>query len=170
MDPIGLKVRRKFKVKGSEMYGKWLFCLGVFVIVASMSACLPHQGAQKTVIAEPVQAASLQQQLVGNSLFRQGWRGAAKFRFASHHHADGTVSAKSWSFGGETKTTGQWYISDDGLYCRTWDNFWAEGKEGCFSVMKSPNDGRLIFNHVRGLPGSDRRYVYQVLAGNPHSL
>lgn len=152
------------------MYAKWLFCVGVVVIVASMAGCMPHKGTLQAPPAQPVQAVQLEQHLVGNSLYRQGWKGAAKFRFASHHNADGTMSAKSWWYGGDQKTTGQWYISDDGLYCRTWDNYWAEGQEGCFVVAQSISDGRLIFDHVRGLPGSNRRYVYQVLAGNPHRL
>ena len=149
------------------MHGKWIFCLGVMAIVAALAGCLPQQ---KQTIARIVQPSELTKKLIGNSLFRQGWRGAAKFRFSSHHRADGTMSARSWWFGGDQRTTGTWYVSDDGLYCRTWDNLWAEGKEGCFTVAQAAEDGSLIFDHVRGLPGSDKRYVYQVLLGNPHKL
>lgn len=148
----------------------WIVRLGLLAMVAVVSGCLNQATGRTGAPARFVQPAEVERQLVGNTLYRQGWRGAAKFRFASAYNDDGTMTAKSWWFGGETKTTGRWWFNDEGLYCRAWDNRWSEGKEGCFSVSQSADDGRLIFDHVSGMPGSHRRYVYQVLAGNPHRL
>ena len=152
------------------MLRQWVLRLSLLAACAIVSGCLEQAGLQKITPAKYIQSAELERQLIGNSLYRRGWTGAAKFQFASHHSPDGTMSAKSWWFGGAEQTVGRWRVTEDGLYCRTWNNFWAQGKEGCFSVAQSTEDGRLIFDHVDGHPGSHKRYIYQVLVGNPHRL
>lgn len=56
---------------------------------------------------------------------------------------------------------GAWRVSeDDGLYCRTWNNGWAEGREGCFRVTR--NGDALTFDHVSGAAGEAASYTYSL--------
>ena len=139
-------------------------------LAVAVSACLPTGGEDRTAIPMPMDAVEISQRLSDNSVYRSGWRGLANWEYASHHSADGRMSARAWWFGGRDEAEGRWEVTSDGLYCRTWLNHWADGEKGCFRVFSSASDGTLIFDYVSGAAGDAKQYSYEVLAGNPYSL
>ena len=140
------------------------------VVVGMLSGCLPSSPQKIEAIPLPLSGEEVKSRLAGNSVYRKGMRGLARWQYASHHSADGALSAKTWWLGGADVAQGHWEVSEDGTYCRRWFNHWANGEEGCFRVFASSTNGSLIFDHVSGNAGDSKRYDYQVLVGNPYSL
>lgn len=139
-------------------------------LAVMLAGCMETVGYQEVTPARYIAPTAIAKRIQGNTLYREAWQGAAKLRYVSHHRTDGTMTARFWWFGGDEQATGTWVVTEDGLYCRQWSNWWADGKRGCFSVAEATKDGTLIFDHVNGAAGDSVRYRYKVLAGNPHRL
>ena len=144
--------------------------LAALLLGGAAAACDPVDMVDPKPLPVPMAASDITARLAGNTLYRSGWRGVVNWEYASHHSPDGRMAARVSWLGGEEAAQGRWKIDDNGLYCRTWSNHWAKGKEGCFRVYQSPGDGEVIFDHVSGEPGDSTRYEYSVLAGDPYGL
>lgn len=139
--------------------------LGVLLGLAGCAAW-PRVGSDAQF--EPVAASTLSDLLAGHTLYRRGTRLFSTWEYANLHQADGVMTAKVWWSDGEERVEGRWNITADGLYCRTWQNHWGDGKAGCFRM--SWEGDFLIFDHVSGTRGDADRYVYQRQPGNPYGL
>ena len=59
---------------------------------------------------------------------------------------------------------GTWYVTDDGRYCRKWNN-WRDGAEDCFTIRQAGPTSVRIKAISRPYDG-----VYRVIRGDPHDL
>ena len=141
---------------------------------AGLAACTAALQDPKTVKREPLPNPMNREQILarldGNTIYRSGIAGLARWEYASLHAKSGRISARRWWSGGDDRAKGSWRITSDDLYCRRFDNFWARGELGCFRVYDASGSGEVIFDHVSGNQGDSFRYRYKVLAGNPYKL
>lgn len=108
----------------------------------------------------PLNAEQIRAAVTGSPLTRCGRVLLGQWRYTGRHSGDGSMTALVLA--GETRdeATGTWRATDDGLYCRAWNNNWAQGREGCFRVTRSGD--KLTFDHVSGAPGEAKRYTYRL--------
>ncbi len=93
-----------------------------------------------------------------SALTRCGKALLGQWRYTGRHSKDGTMTGLVLA--GETReeATGVWRVTADNLYCRTWNNRWADGREGCFRVTRTGE--ALTFDHVTGAAGEATSYTY----------
>lgn len=148
-----------------------ILVLGLAGGLAACASALQAPGtAKREPLPFPLKRDQIMSRLDGNTIFRSGIKGLARWQYASLHTRSGRLSARRWWQGGDARARGNWRVTSDDLYCRRFHNFWAGGKLGCFRVFDSPADGSIILDHVSGHQGDSYRYRYKVLAGNPYSL
>lgn len=73
---------------------------------------------------------------------------------------DGTIRGKAKQ--SDATDTGKYTISDDGIYCRAWDN-WRGGSEQCGHIAKSGDEYARIVD-------GDVQSTFKILKGNPKGL
>lgn len=125
-----------------------------FLTLAVASCATPETG--PTVLSAP----EIRQTVTGNALTRCGSQLLGQWRYTGRHMRDGTMEAVVLAGARREDAAGIWRVTDEGLYCRTWNNAWAQGQEGCFRVIRSGQS--LIFDHVSGAAGEATRYTYRL--------
>lgn len=106
--------------------------------------------------------------LVGNTLVRLMGGLFFSWEYNGVHAADGTMEGRVRGPTEVERVPGTWEVTSDDLYCRTWSNNWGDGRRGCFRVSRVGEE--LIFEHVSGASGGQRRYVYEWRAGVPEDF
>ncbi|MEO1776217.1 MAG: hypothetical protein AAFS07_14820 [Pseudomonadota bacterium] len=83
--------------------------------------------------------------------------------------ASGRLTGRAvWNGGSET-ADGVWEVTEDGLYCRDWENDWAGGGYGCSRVYPA-GDGGHWFIYANGSRGEVTEIYVTVSEGNTQSL
>jgi len=99
----------------------------------------------------------------GNTLYED----APSYQWAGFYDRDGTARARGWTLLGGEDATGEWRVTDAGLFCIKWNREdWAGGNENCYKVEISGK--KTIQLHVSGKGGGDRTLV--IKSGNPYKL
>jgi len=99
----------------------------------------------------------------GNTLFED----APTYNWAAFYEPQGTARGRGWNWLGGESATGRWRVTDDGLFCVTWDREnWAGGTENCYQVKISGEKTEHV--HVSGETGGDHTLV--IKSGNPYDL
>ncbi len=136
------------------------------------TACGSLPAPDAALSLRPLAAAEVRQTLLGHTLYRRGGDWWRTWEYAGFHRAtnsqDGTMTGRVWWPEGEEIAAGVWEVTDAGLYCRTWQNNWGDGRRGCFRVSRDGDT--LVFDHVSGASGDAARYSYRLLPGNPQGL
>jgi hypothetical protein len=78
-----------------------------------------------------------------------------------YHALDGKLLIRMFS--GQTDE-GTWEITDDGLFCRQWNNF-GGGKKACFIYFKKGDEYEYWY-----ADGSAMRGKFKIRPGNPENL
>ncbi|MEL6266246.1 MAG: hypothetical protein AAFR52_11475 [Pseudomonadota bacterium] len=115
--------------------------------------------------AQPLTADEVAALVVGNTLYTASDR----WRHHSYYAPDGTAAGRTTWDGGEESASAVWEISEDGLWCRDWDNDWGGGEHGCQAVYPA-GDGDYWFIYRRGSHGETKDFKVTVLEGNPEAL
>lgn len=102
----------------------------------------------------------IRREVVRNPMTRCGSILLGAWRYTAWHDRDGRVNAVVLAGTTREEATGVWRVTADDLYCRTWNNTWAEGREGCFTVTKTADS--LTFDHVSGASGEADSYTYRL--------
>ncbi|MFX4222701.1 MAG: hypothetical protein ACMVO3_18060 [Thalassobaculum sp.] len=102
----------------------------------------------------------IRREVVRNPMTRCGSILLGAWRYTAWHDRDGRVNAVVLAGTTREEAAGVWRVTADDLYCRTWNNTWAEGREGCFTVTKTAD--LLTFDHVSGAPGEADSYTYRL--------
>jgi len=123
---------------------------GLALLVLAGCATPPEQGA--------LTADQIRQTVTVNPLTRCGSVLLGQWRYTGRHGRDGTMTGLVLAGESREEAAGTWRVTTDGLYCRTWNNTWAEGREGCFRVTRAGDS--LTFDHVSGAPGEATSYTY----------
>lgn len=121
----------------------------------TLAGCAAPDTGPKILSAEEIR-----QTVSRNPLTRCGSILLGQWRFTGRHKRDGAMTAVVLAGEKREEATGIWRVTGDGLYCRTWSNRWADGKEGCFRVTRAGDT--LTFDHVSGAPGEATRYTYNL--------
>ncbi|MEQ8586420.1 MAG: hypothetical protein RLO01_14000 [Thalassobaculaceae bacterium] len=124
-------------------------------VAALLAGCAGERSASGTLSAEEIR-----QTVVRNPLTRCSSILLGAWRYTARHVRDGRMSAVVLAGQTREDATGAWRVTSDDLYCRTWDNDWAGGREGCFRVSRA--DDTLVFDHVSGAAGESQRYTYRL--------
>ncbi len=142
------------------------------ILLASLdlAGCQTTRETQTSETSTPqrLSAAEIEDALVGNTLVRRGGGWFSSWEYNGLHSADGSILGRVTTAGGEERVTGDWDVTGDDLYCRTWSNHWGGGKRGCFRVSRAGDS--LIFEHVSGSSGGAERYAYHWRAGKPEDM
>lgn len=125
-----------------------IVCLGLV-----LGGCAGPDKGPKVLTADEIRQA-----VTRTPLTRCGSVLLGQWRYTGRHSRDGTMSAVVLAGAKREDATGSWHVTGDDLYCRTWNNDWAEGREGCFRVTRSGD--ALTFDHVGGAPGEATSYTY----------
>lgn len=135
------------------------------LLAASLAACETSSEAppRQTLSANEIQTA-----LVGNTLVRLMGGVFFSWEYNGVHAADGTMVGRVRGPSEVERVPGTWEVTGEDLYCRTWANDWGDGRRGCFRVSRAGEE--LVFEHVSGSSGGQRRYVYQWQAGVPEDF
>ena len=134
----------------------------------TLASCGTSSKSDPDASAIPLGPAEIRGALVANTLYREGGDWWQSWEYAGFHRDDGTMIGRAWWPGGAETAVGTWEISQDGLYCRTWNNHWGDGAYGCFRVERSGDT--LIFAQTENAPGNTETYRYQHKPGNPFGL
>ena len=130
------------------------------LLAASLAACgTPSEAPPRQALS----ADEIQTVLIGNTLVRLMGGAFFSWEYNGVHAADGTMVGRVRGPSEVERVSGTWEVTGDDLYCRTWSNNWGDGRRGCFRVSRAGEE--LIFEHVSGSSGGQRRYVYQWQAG-----
>ncbi len=140
----------------------------VFLAGLIVAGCRTTPTAEDESAFTPLSGSEVRETLGGNSLYREGGDLLRSWEYVGLLREDGTLSARVWWSGGEEFADGVWEVTEDDLYCRTWNNNWGDGERGCFRVSKA--EQTLAFDHVSGSRGDADRYTYRFLPGNPYGL
>lgn len=85
-------------------------------------------------------------------------------QWAVYYRADGTMSGKS----DEHTDAGVYRVTEDGIYCRTWNN-WGDAREGCVRMFSNAaQPGQLDGVTVSGKVPLGGAWRYE--PGNPMAL
>ncbi len=132
---------------------------------AALAACETRDDASapQALTADEIETA-----LVGNTLVRLMGGLFFSWEYNGVHAADGTMEGRVRGPTEVERVPGTWEVTSDDLYCRTWSNNWGDGRRGCFRVSRAGEE--LIFEHVSGTSGGQRRYAYEWRAGVPEDF
>ena len=132
---------------------------------AALAACETRDeaSAPQALTADEIETA-----LVGNTLVRLMGGLFFSWEYNGVHAADGTMEGRVRGPTEVERVPGTWEVTGDDLYCRTWSNNWGDGRRGCFRVSRAGEE--LIFEHVSGTSGGQRRYAYEWQAGVPEDF
>ena len=126
------------------------------IFAGLVSACATAPDPVPRVLA----ADELRATLTATPLTRCGRVLLGGWRYTGVHNSDGTMTGRVLAGRTREDVVGTWQVTGDGLYCRTWSNNWAGGREGCFRVTRSGED--LTFDHVSGSAGEQQSYTYRL--------
>jgi hypothetical protein len=146
-----------------------LLALLAALIVAGCGSTLNPDAA---LSLRPLTSAEIRQTLLGHTLYRRGGEWWRAWEYAGLHRAansrGGIITGRVWWSNGQEIAEGEWQVTEEALYCRTWKNHWGDGKRGCFRASRGGDT--LVFDHVSGSSGDAARYTYRLLPGNLHGL
>ena len=122
-------------------------------LAATLAACAAPETGPKVLSAHEIR-----QTVTGSALSRCGSRLLGPWQYTARHRRDGSMEAVVLAGSKREDATGTWRVTGDDLYCRTWNNGWAQGREGCFRVTRSGDT--LTFDHVSGAAGESASDTY----------
>lgn len=126
---------------------------GLIFLAFAVASCAAPDAGPRTLTADEIR-----QTVTGTALSRCGNRLIGPWQYTARHRRDGTMEAVVLAGTRREDATGTWRVTGDDLYCRTWSNGWAQGREGCFRVTR--NGATLTFDHVSGAAGESVSDTY----------
>ena len=127
--------------------------IAVIFVAVAVASCAALDTDPRTLKANEIR-----QTVTGTALNRCGSRLIGPWQYTARHHRDGTMEAVVLAGSKREDATGTWRVTGDDLYCRTWSNSWAQGREGCFRVTRTGET--LTFDHVSGAAGESATDTY----------
>ena len=134
------------------------------VAVSSLWGCASTAERMAKKGIEPLTADELRTTLPGNSVYERG----DTWEYTGYLRSDGTLFGRSWWDGGEETATGKWEITDEGLYCRDWDNDWGGGGYGCLRMYRDGD--KIVYDWASGSKGKNPTGTMLPVKGNAFDL
>lgn len=136
-------------------FGRPAIYVAASVLLLVLAGCATPPPDGRVLTAGEITAA-----VTANPLTRCGSVLLGQWRYTGRHDKEGTMNGLVLAGEKREEATGRWRTTGDGLYCRTWSNHWADGKEGCFRVTQTGD--ALTFDHVSGAAGEANSYTYKL--------
>jgi hypothetical protein len=140
---------------GYPAAGRRFGAVSAVLLAAILASCAGNEPRSGVLSAEQIR-----ETVTGNALTRCGTRLLGQWRYTARHGRDRSLEAVVLAGARREDAAGVWRVTEDGLYCRTWNNDWAGGREGCFSVTR--NGDALTIDHVSGAAGEAASYTYSL--------